>query len=73
MEYAREAAGPNMDGDAPFADAVSVPSEFTRRDVERLRLGDRAALESAYREFGARVHASCRGLLGNADHFRRQP
>ena len=66
MEYAHAAAGPNMDGDAPFAGTVSVANEFPPRDVERLRRGDRAALEAAYRQFGARVHASCRGLLGNA-------
>jgi RNA polymerase sigma-70 factor, ECF subfamily len=66
MEYTQAAAGPNIDGVGPFAGTVSVPREFTQGDVERLRRGDRTALESAYRQFGARVHASCRGLLGNA-------
>jgi len=66
MEYAHAAAGPNMDGVGPLAGTVSVPREFSQGDVERLRRGDRSALECAYRQFGARVHASCRGLLGNA-------
>ena len=66
MEYAHVAAGPNTDVVAPFAGTVTVERDFSPADVERLRRGDRAALELAYRHFGARVHATCRGLLGNA-------